>query len=288
MACSHVNGSVLSFAHLSRPHSSHIIGNGNNIGIVETSPAPVLGLRLRQTCRAFRNIIEGSASLRYKLALSESGMCDEPRSRMTVAEKLDLLTAHAAAGRSLHAVQQEWVVSLVGWSSLVAVSGNILVFTRRCSGARGEHDASFSVAPTEAYFDLLVVRVPSPLRRIEGAQWMLWLPEGVGELCIDAAQDLLVYAQCVVLSCLSSAKGSLHCGLLFLPHLLLGVIRFVCACCLPAVYTRWPLDIRVVSRCGKVTPVCPSMSSASACAVITSLPARGRSSYPSGTGRRGR
>lgn len=150
-------------------------------------------LACKRTCRAFRNMIAGSASLRYKLALSENGMCDETRSHMTVAEKLELLTAHAAAWRRLHAVRHEWVESLVGWSAPLAVSGNIFVFSRKCNDIRGEHEAVFPAAPVEPHLDLLVVRVPSPHRRVEGAQWMLWIPESEVELCIDAAQDLLVY-----------------------------------------------------------------------------------------------
>ena len=132
-------------------------------------------------------------------------MCDEPRSRIPVAEKLELLTAHAAAWRRLHVVtvQPEWVASLVGWKPPVAVSGNILVFTRAaCKGVKGEHEAfahhTTTAPPAGAHIDLLVVRVPSPLRRIEGAQWMLWLPERVIRLCVDAAQDLLIYEVCVV------------------------------------------------------------------------------------------
>jgi hypothetical protein len=189
----------------------NIIGNGNHNGM-SNYPPPFHG---RQTCRAFRNMITGSASLRYKLALSENGMCDEPCGRMTVAEKLELLTAHAAAWRSLHAVQYEWVESLAGWSAPLEVSGNIFVFSRKCNDTRGEHQAVFSTAPVEAHLDLLVVRVPSPHRRIVGAQWRLWIPESAGELCIDAAQDLLVYPLCVVLAWLSSAIESLHQDLLF-------------------------------------------------------------------------
>lgn len=142
----------------------------------------------QRTCRTFRNVIEGSAGLRYKLALSENGMCDEPRCRMTTAEKLELLTAHAAAWRRLHSVRPEWATSLVGWSTPAAVSGNLLVFTRTCNGTGCEHGA-----PVGAHLDLLVIRVPSPLRRIKGSQWMLWLPANAGDLCIDAAQDLLIY-----------------------------------------------------------------------------------------------
>ena len=130
-------------------------------------------------------------------------MCDEPRSRMPVAEKLELLTAHAAACRRLHTVtvQPEWVASLVGWNLPVTVSGNIFVSTKYCDVSRSEHEVDGPTAPpAEAHIDLLVVRVPSTLRQIEGAQWMLWLPELVGKLCIDAAQDLLIYELCVIWS----------------------------------------------------------------------------------------
>ncbi|KAI9437286.1 hypothetical protein H4582DRAFT_1959061 [Lactarius indigo] len=144
----------------------------------------------QRTCRTFRNVIEGSAGLRYKLALSENGMCDEPRCPMTAAEKLELLHAHAAAWRRLHTVQPEWATSLVGWSTPAAASGNILVFTRTCNGTGCAHGPG---APVGAHLDLLVIRVPSPLRRIQGSQWMLWLPANAGDLCIDAAQDLLIY-----------------------------------------------------------------------------------------------
>jgi hypothetical protein len=184
-------------------------------------------------------MIAGSASLRYKLALSENGMCDETRSHMTVAEKLELLTAHAAAWRRLHAVRHEWVESLVGWSAPLAVSGNIFVFSRKCNDIRGEHEAVFPAAPVEPHLDLLVVRVPSPHRRVEGAQWMLWIPESEVELCIDAAQDLLVYMLCVVLSWLPSVIGS-SLRSSFLRVLVIGTVpRFVCSRYLPALCTRW-------------------------------------------------
>ena len=151
-------------------------------------------------------------------------MCDEPCSRIPVAEKLEWLAAHSTAWRSLHTVtvQPKWVASLVGWNPPVAVSGNIMVFTRaECKGVKGEHDAyphhTPTAPPAGAHVDLLVVRVPSQLRRIEGAQWMLWLPKSVGlfKLCIDAAQDLLIYELCVGLSRLFDVIWSLPCGFLF-------------------------------------------------------------------------
>ena len=157
-------------------------------------------------------MVTGSASLRYKLALSEHGMCDEPRSRIAAAEKLELLTAHAAAWSRLHDMSPEWATSLVGWSAPAAVSDNILVFSRTCDGIRNRHEADIA-APVEDHLDLLVVRVPSLFRRIDGAQWMLWLPASARELCIDAVQDLLVYVLCVVLSrlCGRDRKNSSQC-----------------------------------------------------------------------------
>ena len=137
-------------------------------------------------------------------------MCDEPRCHIPVTEKLELLTAHAAACRHLHAVtvQPEWVASLVGWNLPVTVSGNIFVSTKNCDGSRSEHEVDGPTAPPAgAHLDLLVVRVPSPLRQIKGAQWMLWLPEFVGKLCIDAAQNLLIYELCVI--------WRLPCGIFF-------------------------------------------------------------------------
>ncbi|KAI9451467.1 hypothetical protein BJY52DRAFT_1297672 [Lactarius psammicola] len=166
-------------------------------------------LACQRTCRTFRNVIEGSAGLRYKLALSKNGMCDEPGSQMTAAEKLELLTAHAAAWRSLHAVQPESATSLVGWSAPAAVSGNVLVFSRTCNGIGGEHGAD-AAAPGEVHLDLLVVRVLSPLRRIEGTQWMLCLPVSAGELCIDAAQDLLIYVLDHTLCVRTLSTGVVH------------------------------------------------------------------------------
>ena len=207
-------------------------------------------------------------------------MCDEPRSRMTVAEKLELLTGHATGWRRLHAVQHEWVESLVGWSAPMAVSGNIFVFSRKCNDTRGEHEPVLPTAPVEEHRDLLVVRVPSPHRRIEGAQWMLWLPESADELCIDAAQDLLIYNSWrVVLPGLPSVIGSLHTDILFLARLLIGIlIRFVCAHYLPALCTRRSLDTRGLLSCSKLPRLCFTVSSASACVVITLLLARADSS----------
>lgn len=50
----------------------------------------------------------------------------------------------------------------------------------------------------ERSLELLSFRVPSALRRVEAAHWVLSLPAGVGDLCIDASQDLLIYVLYVI------------------------------------------------------------------------------------------
>src|SRR6266404_3601224 len=141
-------------------------------------------------------------------------MCDEPRSSMSTVEKFMLMTSYAAAWQRFHAVQPEYAPSLVGWNGPVAVSGNILAFIRRCDGSKGECLPDADVA-IDRHLDVLVVRVGSPHRRIEGAQWTLYLPAHVTEMCIDASQDLLTYLLCVP----SVPLHVFHCVLLIDPSL---------------------------------------------------------------------
>lgn len=157
-----------------------------------------------QTCRALRQVISGSISLRYKLALSENGMCDVTSRVLNTAEKLEMLAAHVAAWQNLHSAQPEKVGSLVGWSAPRAVSGNIIVFSKdrahvtsdsHIRSRHGEHRPEIRPKPR---LDLLVSRVPSALRRVEAAHWVLGLPADAGEMCIDASQDLLVYVLYVI------------------------------------------------------------------------------------------
>jgi len=115
---------------------------------------------------------------------------------MSTVEKFMLMTSYAAAWQRFHAVQPEYAPSLVGWNGPVAVSGNILAFIRRCDGSKGECSPDADVA-IDRHLDVLVVRVGSPHRRIEGAQWTLYLPAHATKMCIDASQDLLIYPLCV-------------------------------------------------------------------------------------------
>jgi hypothetical protein len=161
---------------------------------INLTTSPPCGL---QTCRALRNVVVGSTCLRYKLALSEHGMCDGTSNDLNTAEKLELLTAHADAWRSLDSACLEKADMLVGWNAPIAVSCNFMVFS---GGQPGDHPRKrdeVEVAPGPR-LDLLVLRVPSALRRVDAAHWVLSLPADVDEVCIDASQDLLIYLLYVI------------------------------------------------------------------------------------------
>jgi hypothetical protein len=156
-------------------------------------------------------VAANSTSLRYKLALSEHGMCDGSSNTLSKAEKLALLTAHAAAWRSLDSARPEEAGLLVGWSAPTAVSGNVIVFSKevsrsararaRAHGHEDDAEEEVSLRPLstmERSLEVLSVRVPSALRRVEAAHWVLSLPAGVSDLCIDASQDLLIYVLYVI------------------------------------------------------------------------------------------
>jgi hypothetical protein len=184
----------------------------DSMAVREWNPFPAPILSYTQTCRVFNAVIANSTSLRYKLALSEHGMCDGSSNTLNKAEKLASLTAHATAWRNLDSARPEGAGMLVGWSAPMAVSGNLIVFSKEVSRpvrararAHGheDDDAEAEVglrlpSTTERSLDLLVLRVPSALRRVEAAHWVLSLPTNVSEVCIDASQDLLIYVLYVI------------------------------------------------------------------------------------------
>jgi hypothetical protein len=132
-------------------------------------------------------------------------MCDGTSSNLNTAEKLELLTAHADAWQSLDTACPEKADILVGWSAPLAVSCNVMVFSRRIKqpenhrGKWNNEDAEV-MALMGPRLNILVVRVPSALRRVEAARWVLDLPGNVSEVCIDASQDLLIFLSSYVTS----------------------------------------------------------------------------------------
>lgn len=136
-----------------------------------------------QTCHALNNVITNSVSLRYKLALYEYGMCDGPRNGLSKAEKLGLLSAYVSAWGEIDAAKPEEVELFAGLGYPLDVSGNTLVFYKPVvqNKVPGPHR------------ELMVCRAPSAIRRIELAHWVITVPFGITDICIDASQDLLIY-----------------------------------------------------------------------------------------------
>ncbi|KAH9970663.1 hypothetical protein BJV74DRAFT_256779 [Russula compacta] len=166
-------------------------------------------LACQLTCRVLRDVVTSSTTLRYKLALSKHGMCDDPSNKLSTAEKLDLLTAHATAWQNLDSARPEKVDILVGWSVPMAVSRNIIVFSKDIRrGVPGGDDAV--IRNPKPCLGLLVLRVPSALRRIDAAHWMLTLPSDVNRVCIDASQDLLIYFSDGAFHACTLSTGTVH------------------------------------------------------------------------------
>ncbi|KAI0291373.1 hypothetical protein B0F90DRAFT_1823909 [Multifurca ochricompacta] len=102
-----------------------------------------------------------SISLRYSLELAANGMQHGYHLSLGKLQRLDMLGAHETAWRSL------------SWSNSSPMD------------ARTKPDASHE--------QLLVLRAPSKLRDVTMKNWILELPHDAQDICIDSAQDLLVF-----------------------------------------------------------------------------------------------
>jgi hypothetical protein len=266
------------------------LNSANNVVLIVFLPSLTI---TAQTCRALRDVIACSTSLRYKLALSEHGMRDGSSSNLSTAEKLELLTAHADAWQSLNTAYPERADILVGWGAPIAVSYNIMVFSRRSRKPENHRDKwndenAGTMAMMKPRLNLLVVRVPSVLRRVEAAHWVLDLPGNVNEVCIDASQDLLIYVTSYVIASFFSVENeTYHMGAGVYHFGVLGMASSIRVC-----YRRRhrtpSLDAGDISACGMMEHICAPMSSIfliSASAVIWLLASHVSTSYPSGTGK---
>ncbi len=143
--------------------------------------------------------ISGSISLRYLLELAASGLRDDDHSLLGKTQRLEMLTAYETAWRTLSWSDSTSIDIVTGWGEPVAVSGNVIAFRN----AYPKPDAS--------YEELLLLRAPSKLRKVQMKHWVLRLPHDTRDLCIDSAQDLLVY----------------RCG--YVPHPLILFRSLVCS-----------------------------------------------------------
>lgn len=148
-----------------------------------------------QTCRWVYDIISRSTSLRYILELAANGMQHGSHfPSLGKIQCLEMLVAHEAAWRTLSWTGSTSVDTLIGWGEPVSVSGNVLCFRTNSGMTRKE---------------LLLLRAPSKLRNVVGKTWRIQLPHDTQDICIDAAQDLLVYRWCVTSICISPSSSSL-------------------------------------------------------------------------------
>jgi hypothetical protein len=223
-----------------------------------------------QTCRTLRGVISNSVGLRYKLALCKHGMCDGSRNGLSKAEKLGLLTAYVTAWGEIDSAVPEEVELFAGLGYPLDVSGNTLVFYKPVGQNKvpGPHR------------ELFVCRTPSAIRRIELAHWVLTVPFGITDICIDASQDLLIYCLYV---CHQGSRFACH-NLIAGGFFFSGVLGFTYArCpvgrCIPRPNTQDLLYCTQMAETERILIILARVE-------ITSLPAWISAKYPSGTGRR--
>ena len=136
-----------------------------------------------------------SITLRYLLELVANGMVHGSRSLSLGKMKcLEMLAAHETAWRALSWTDSTSLGTLIGWGEPVSVSGNVLCFLTNSGMPRKE---------------LLLLRAPSKLRNVVGKTWRIQLPHGTQDVCIDAAQDLLICRWCVASICIPHTSSSL-------------------------------------------------------------------------------
>jgi hypothetical protein len=100
------------------------------------------------------------------------------------AERLQRLCEHEAAWREVAWSDGGIIANRAACDFPTAISGSVLAFLKQFDGNSGDSDLGDR---------LFLLRIPSKLRGIPGESWEL---SGLGEmsnLCIDAAQDLLLF-----------------------------------------------------------------------------------------------
>lgn len=126
-----------------------------------------------QVCRFFRELVSGSAALKYQVAIAAAGLSDGPPSNITPSERLELLQRHQDAWRKLEWSYHEAAEMHTG--GLWELYGNVWVQSK---GQARRH--------------LFFHQLPSRLRGIEERKWELRLDFSMRDFGIDPSQDLLV------------------------------------------------------------------------------------------------
>ncbi|KAF8502684.1 hypothetical protein F5888DRAFT_1112443 [Russula emetica] len=164
-------------------------------------------LTCQRVCRTFNVIIKDSLALQYIISLATCGMQDNLSMALCqgTAERLQRLREHEAAWREIAWSDGGVITHAAACDLPTAISGSVLAFLKQYDGGSGN---------LENGDRLFLLRIPSRLRGIPGETWEL---KGLGQmsnLCIDAAQDLLLFYRAGNLHVRALSSGKVHPAIL--------------------------------------------------------------------------
>ncbi|KAI0246872.1 hypothetical protein BJV78DRAFT_1250500 [Lactifluus subvellereus] len=153
-------------------------------------------LLCQRVCRTLNAIIRGSLPLQYIISLAACGM----RHGLT-AEQLQRLHEHEAAWREVAWSDGGVITHKAARDLPTTISGGVLAFLKQSDGP--SDDSGFGDR-------LFLLRIPSKLRGVPGESWEL---SGLGEMsniCIDSAQDLLLFQRACNFHVRALSSGKVH------------------------------------------------------------------------------
>ncbi|KAH8999899.1 hypothetical protein EDB86DRAFT_2908175 [Lactarius hatsudake] len=173
-------------------------------------------LTCQRVCRTLNAIIKDSVPLQYIISLAECGMRDGLSAIVyeRTSERLQQLREHEAAWREVAWSDGSTISQLAARDLPTTSSGGVLAFLKQSDGDSGDPE----------YGDrLFLLRVPSRLRGIPGESWEL---NGLGEMsniCIDSAQDLLLFQRSNNFHVRTLSSGKVHPSVLHSGSFDLGI-----------------------------------------------------------------
>ena len=131
-----------------------------------------------QISRTLRIIVDDCAELQYKIHLALSGMTDNHRSTLPVAQKLALLKEHAATWSELSPdiLEEQKQVIQIRDGPAWELAGGVLA---QCIGSN----------------EIEYRQLPSRHRGIEKNTWTTHIPCPVRDFTMDPGQDLLAFVE---------------------------------------------------------------------------------------------
>ncbi|KAI9431412.1 hypothetical protein H4582DRAFT_1966232 [Lactarius indigo] len=173
-------------------------------------------LTCQRVCRTLNAIIKDSVPLQYIISLAECGMRDGLSGIVyeRTSERLQRLREHEAAWREVAWSDGSTISHQAARDLPTTSSGGVLAFLKQSDGDSGDPEYSDR---------LFLLRVPSRLRGIPGESWEL---NGLGEMsnvCIDSAQDLLLFQRSNNFHVRTLSSGKVHPSVLHSGSFDLGI-----------------------------------------------------------------